>query len=220
MCAWRHMPFPTCRGIRETQKNIEERLCEGTVAILKRSLFIWVVYLKILIRENLFNVNLECWDRSTVKFCKGTWHVIQIRERKGPPRGIIQNCAPHERSPCAPKFGERSREETLHWERCARKAAWDLAKKIFTSSRIRTEQRSIYTPIEAIVMPVTSTRPEERKFVVESGASMHMISKKELSSGEMDTVKGTEPLQCVDCKRGSAHPRGGTSVRSWFKICS
>ena len=34
------------------------------------------------------------------------------------------------------KFGERSHEETLHQERCARKAAWDFAK-IFTSSRIR-----------------------------------------------------------------------------------
>ena len=28
----------------------------------------------------------------------------------------------------APKFGERSQEDTLHQERCARKAAWDLAK--------------------------------------------------------------------------------------------
>ena len=31
---------------------------------------------------------------------------------------------------CAPKFGKRSHEETLHQERCARKAAWDLAKSI------------------------------------------------------------------------------------------
>ena len=37
---------------------------------------------------------------------------------------------PHERSPCAPKFEERSREETLIQERCARKAAWDLANNI------------------------------------------------------------------------------------------
>ena len=55
---------------------------------------------------------------------KGTWHQIEIRERKGPSRGIIQKCAPHEASPCAPQF------------------------------------------------------EEEREFVVDSGASMHMMSKK------------------------------------------
>ena len=31
-------------------------------------------------------------------------------------------------------------------------------------------------------------KPEEREFVVDSGASMHMISKKDLSEAEMDTL--------------------------------
>ena len=53
------------------------------------------------------------------------------REINGPSRGIVQKCAPRERSPCAPRFGERSHEKTLHQERCARKAAWDLAKNIY-----------------------------------------------------------------------------------------
>ena len=38
----------------------------------------------------------------TIQFSKGTWHQIEIRES-----------APHECSP-APKFEERSHEETLH----------------------------------------------------------------------------------------------------------
>ena len=38
-------------------------------------------------------------------------------------------------------------------------------------------------------MPAASTlKPEEREFVVDSGASMHMISKKDLNSAEMDTL--------------------------------
>ena len=41
------------------------------------------------------------------KKSKGTRHRIKIREGKGPSRGIIQKCAPHERSPCAPKFHMR-----------------------------------------------------------------------------------------------------------------
>ena len=38
-------------------------------------------------------------------------------------------------------------------------------------------------------LPAPSTcKPEEREFVVDSGASMHMISKKDLSNAEMDTL--------------------------------
>ena len=34
----------------------------------------------------------------------------------------------------------------------------------------------------------STLKPEEREFVVDSGASMHMISKKDLSDAEMDTL--------------------------------
>ena len=36
--------------------------------------------------------------------------------------------------------------------------------------------------------PASTLKPEEREFVVDSGASMHMISKKDLSKAEMDTL--------------------------------
>ena len=52
----------------------------------------------------------------------------------------------------------------------------------------------------------STLKPEEREFVVDSGASMHMISKKDLSDAEMDTL--TKSLQSYDshnrmekCKR-------------------
>ena len=37
-------------------------------------------------------------------------------------------------------------------------------------------------------MPASTLKPEEREIVVDSGASMHMISKKDLSDAEMDTL--------------------------------
>ena len=46
------------------------------------------------------------------------------------PEGIIPNCVLHERTSCAPMSEDRSHEETLHLERCARKPAWDLTKNI------------------------------------------------------------------------------------------
>ena len=51
------------------------------------------------------------------------------------------------------------------------------------------DKTMFYTFIEARTMPApTSKSPEERAFVVDSGASMHMMSKNELSSDELDTL--------------------------------
>ena len=58
----------------------------------------------------------------------------------------------------------------------------------------------------------------EREFVVDSGASMHMMSKQKLSSEEMDTVKKVQNPCCGGvCQWWSAHSRGGTGVRLWLE---
>ena len=48
-------------------------------------------------------------------------------------------------------------------------------------------------------MPAASTlEREEREFAVDSGASMHMISKKDLSNAEMDTLtKSCSPTKFI-----------------------
>ena len=45
--------------------------------------------------------------------------------------GLICPGEPHERSPNAPKFEDRSQEETEWQERCAREAEWKLATSVF-----------------------------------------------------------------------------------------
>ena len=78
-------------------------------------------------------------------------------------------------------------------------------RNIFTSSRIRTKT-TFYIPGEAKVMPApTSKRPEEREFVVDSGASMHMLSKNELSSEEMDTGRRCKNPPVVLTASGEVH---------------
>ena len=48
---------------------------------------------------------------------------------------------------------------------------------------------AFFSPSENGCLPAPSTlKPEEREFVVDSGASMHMISKKDLNSAELETV--------------------------------
>ena len=121
-----------------------------------------------------------------VKFTKTIAHHTKIRDQN-PPLGMICPGDPQQRNTNAPKFEDRSQEETEWQERCAREAAWRLAKNIFKLKE--KHETAFFSPSENWCLPAPSTlKPEEREFVVDSGASMHMISKKDLNSGEMDTL--------------------------------
>ena len=63
-----------------------------------------------------------------VKFKKAIARQSKIRDQN-PSLGYICPGAPHERSPNAPKFEDRTQEETEWQEQGAREAAWKLAKK-------------------------------------------------------------------------------------------
>ena len=118
-----------------------------------------------------------------VKFTKAIARHTKIRDQN-PSLGYICPGEPHERSPNAPKFEDRSQEETEWQEQGAREAAWKLAKNVL---KLKEQQRAaFFSPSENRCLPASTLKPEERKFVVDSGASMHMISKKDLS--EMDTL--------------------------------
>ena len=125
------MPFSTCWCRRKPNKKSKKGGARGSVAILKESTQLGCVSQDSYPRKSVLREPGKLGFEHAVKFSKSTWHQIKIRERKGPSRGIIQKCAPHERSPCSPKFEDRSHEETLHQERRARKASWDLAKNIY-----------------------------------------------------------------------------------------
>ena len=93
---------------------------------------------------------------------------------------------PHERSPNAPKFEDRSQEETEWQEQGAHEAAWKLAKNVL---KLKEQERAtFYSPSENRCLPASTLKPEEREFVVDSGASMHIISKKDLNDAEMETL--------------------------------
>ena len=68
-------------------------------------------------------------------------------------------------------------------ERCAREAAWRLAKNIL---KLKEKNKAAFLTFGNL--PASNRKPEQREFVVDSGASMHIISKKDLNSAEMDTL--------------------------------
>ena len=111
-------------------------------------------------------------------------HTI-IRDQN-PSLGYICPGEPHERSPNAPKFEDRSQEETEWQEQGACEAAWRRAKSVLKLKE--HERAAFFSSPENRCLPASTLKPEEREFVVDSRASMHMISKKDLSKAEMDTL--------------------------------
>ena len=86
--------------------------------------------------------------------------------------------------PTLQKLEDRSREETEWQEQGAREAAWKLAKNVL---KFKEHERAAFFSSPANRCLTASTlKPKEREFVVDSAASMHMISKKDLNDAEMD----------------------------------
>ena len=83
-----------------------------------------------------------------------------------------------------PKIEDRSQEER---QKGKSDTAWRLAKSIPKLKEIH--KTAFFSPSENWCLPSPSTlKPEEREFVVDSSASMHMISKKDLNSAELETM--------------------------------
>ena len=120
-----------------------------------------------------------------VKFTKAFVRHTKIRDQN-PSFGYICPGEPHQRSPNAPKFEDRSQEET-EWARarCPRSSVEAGQKCIKFKEH---ERATFFSPSENRCLPASTLKPEEREFVVDSGASMQKISKKDLTDAEMDIL--------------------------------
>ena len=163
-------------------------------------IFNWDVCPKVVFRKVYF-AGGKLGSNRAVKFSKTTMATQQFGIEKDPSQGVMQKCVPRERLPWAPKFEERTQDETLKRERRARRDVGDLAKEVH---KLKQEaQDTLYSPAEACVMPApSSTKPEERRFVIDSGASVHVLSNKDPSSGELETLRRSRNLITVVSANG------------------
>ena len=143
-----------------------------------------------------------------VKFKKAIARHTKIRDQN-PSLGYICPGALHERSPNAPKYEDRSQEETEWQEQGAREAAWRLAKSVL---KLKEKKATFFSPSENRCLPASTLKLEEREFVVDSGASMHMISKKDLSDAEMDTLTKSCSPTIVTTANGEVQTHEGAIV--------
>ena len=102
-----------------------------------------------------------------VKFTKAIARHTKIRDQN-PSLGYNCPGEPHERSANAPKFEDRSREETEWQEQGAREAAWKLAKNVLKFKEY--ERATFFSPSVNRCLPASTLKLEEREFVADSGA--------------------------------------------------
>ena len=109
------------------------------------------------------------------------------------------------------KIEDGSHEETERQERCAQSRAWNLAKSKYKLKE--NDETTFYSPAEKWVLPVASTKePEEREFVEDSGTSMHMVSRKDLNSAELETISTSRSPTTVMTANGVVQTREEATV--------
>ena len=146
-----------------------------------------------------------------IRFTKSTLRQATIREMKGPSLRNRQDKNPYQLTPGAMKFEDRSHAETERQQRCARSKAWNLAKNIYTLKK--NDKATFYSPAEEWVLPAASTKElEERESVVDSGASMHMVNKRDLNSAEVETVRISRSPTTMMTAHGEVQARDEASV--------
>ena len=121
----------------------------------------------------------------TVRFTNSTLRHASIQEKKGTIVGKKQMSQFFiSEIPTVWHLRTSPLEVTERQQRCARGKAWNLAKNIYKLKE--KDEATFYSPAGEWVLPAASTKePEEREFVVDSWASMHMVSEKDLNSAEL-----------------------------------
>ena len=121
-------------AVGQPSKMSEKGGAKGSVALLKETIHLGVSHDSPQ-RKSILRENEKLGSNHTVKFSKVTVRRVKLREKMGPSQGIIQKCEPQERNPWAPKFEERTQDETLEHERWARRDAWEVAEDVYGVKR-------------------------------------------------------------------------------------
>ena len=87
-----------------------------------------------------------------------------------------------------------------------------LPKHTHTSSKRATKLHSSRLRKSGLLLAASTKEPEEREFVVDSGASMHMVSKRDPNSAELDTMMTSRSPTTVTTVNGEVQTREEATV--------
>ena len=95
---------------------------------------------------------------------------------------------------------------------CPTEARLGILPKTFASSKNK-DKAPFHFSAEEWVLPAASTKePEEREFVVGLGASMQMVSKKDLNSAELETMRTSRSPTRVMTANGEVQTRDEATI--------
>ena len=122
-------------------------------------------------------------------------------DKQGPSLGKKQVKIPHQRSPYAIKIEDRSQEETERQERCAHDKVWNIERNI---DKLKEKDKATFysSTIEWIMPAALTIKPEER-----SGASMRMVSKRDLNSTNLEPMRMSKNPTTVMTANGEVQTR-------------
>ena len=136
---------------------------------------------------------------------------VKNLEKRGPSQGIAQKCELQERNPWAPQFEERTQDETLKQERCARRDAWELAQDVY---KLKKESKdSFYTPARAWVMPApSSTKAGRETFRDRLWSSYAYVKYEGLAQESWRHSRDLDPTITVVTANGEVQTKEGAQV--------
>ena len=136
-------------------------------------------------------------QKRSVHLSKGILLPVTIRERRGPSQCVIQHSQPHERGSCAPIFADRFQEMARNVR--------ELKEK---------DKATFYSPSAVWSLPApSSTKPADKEFVVDSKASVHMLSWKDRNSAELVTVRVSRSSTTVITANGEVQTNEEVKLR-------
>ena len=91
------------------------------------------------------------------------------------------------------------------------KQGMEPCQKTYTRSNRKTKLHSA-RPRKNGYSRESTKEPEEREFVVDSGASMHMVSKRDLNCAELETMRTSRSPTTVMTANGEVQTRGSNGV--------
>ena len=82
-------------------------------------------------------------------------------------------------------------------------------RRVEVISKLKEKDKAtLFSPTNEWCLPAPSViKPEEREFVVDSGASMHMLSRTDLNSAELETVRILENPTTVVTANGEVQTK-------------
>ena len=103
-------------------------------------------------------------------------------------QGVTQHSDPHERVATLPNLNTDLWKKTFETSTMRPQSRVEMANSIHKHKA--KDKTTFHSLSEVRCLPVpSSTKPEETDFVVDSGASMHMLTRKHLNSTDLDSVR-------------------------------